>query len=313
MTVRIGINPLTWSNDDLPAVGADISLETCLTEASAVGYAGVELGRKFPRRAHELKPLLDAHGLELVSGWHSGALLERSAAEELAALQAHLDLLRAMGCKVVVFAETTGCIHGDRRAPLSRRPCLAPGAWRSFAQRLTELAVRVADTSGIELAFHHHMGTVVQSTDDIERLMEATGDAVRLLLDTGHLSYALGDPVGLARDYGARIAHVHCKDVRSDVLAASLNRDLSFLDAVLDGVFTVPGDGCVDYPGMFAELRRHAYSGWWVVEAEQDPTVAPPLRFARMGYEYLRAQAEDYVSAGQGHGRLAGAATRKPA
>lgn len=293
MTIHIGINPLTWSNDDLPALGANIPLGTCLAEASAVGYAGIELGRKFPRRADELKPLLDAHGLRLISGWYSARLLERSVSDEFAAMADHLALLQTMGCEVLVFAETSNCVHGDRHARLSRRPCMPRAAWREFGRALTELANRLAD-AGLILAYHHHMGTVVQSVDDIDRLMEATGDDVRLLLDTGHLTYAGGDPVALARHYGARVGHVHCKDIRLDVLGAACNRDSSFLDAVLEGVFTVPGDGCVDFSGMFAELRRHAYSGWWVVEAEQDPTVAPPPVYARMGYEFLLDHAREY-------------------
>ena len=282
----IGINPIAWSNDDLPGVGGDISLETCLREAAAAGYDGIELGGKFPRDAGRLAPLLERHRLSLVSGWYGGHLLRRDAREEAVALQGHLDLLIQMGCGVLVFAEVTARTYADIRMGFSRRPGMNGEEWRLFAARLGELAKRTAG-QGVELAYHHHVGTVVQSAADIERLMETTPDAVRLLLDTGHALYAGAEPVAIARTFGGRIGHVHCKDVRRGILERGLNRDASFPDAVLDGVFTVPGDGCVDFPAVLAALRDTAYEGWLVVEAEQDPSVAPPARYARMGYDSL--------------------------
>lgn len=159
--------------------------------------------------------------------------------------------------------------------------------WSSFAERLSELARMTAD-DGVLLNYHHHMGTVVQSAEDIDRLMESTSDDVRLLLDTGHALYAGVDPAAIARTYGSRIAHIHCKDVRSGILERSLNRDSSFLEAVLDGVFTVPGDGCVDYPAVLSAVDEAGYEGWLVVEAEQDPSIAPPAKYATLGYENLR-------------------------
>ena len=288
MAVRIGINPLTWSNDDLPSLGANIGLETCLAEARACGYDGVELGHKFPRDPVVLGPILARYGLKLVSGWYSLKLLERDDREEFEAMQPHLKLLKALGSDVMVVAEVTRCIHPDRRARISSRPQLAPRDWPRFAQRLTALAERM-HAAGMRLAYHHHMGTVVQSGEDVDRLMEHAGPAVHLLLDTGHLAFARADPVRVARDHAARIAHVHCKDVRAQVLARSVNRDSSFLDAVLDGVFTVPGDGCVDYPAVMTELARVKYRGWLVVEAEQDPAVAHPKTYAELGYRNLKA------------------------
>lgn len=286
MNARIGINPLTWSNDDLPQLGADISLETCLTQAREAGYSGVELGHKFPRDAATLGPLLRAHQLALVSGWCSLHLLERDADAEFVAMQDHFTLLKALGCETMVVAEVTGCIHSDRRARLSSRPCLAPEAWPRFGRRLTDLA-QLMRRSGLRLAYHHHMGTVVQSGEDIDRLMAHTGAAVELLLDTGHLTFAGDDPQRIAAAYGERIAHVHCKDVRAEVLRRTLNRDSSFLDAVLQGVFTVPGDGCVDYARLVPQFGKSGYKGWWVVEAEQDPTVAEPRRCAHLGFQTL--------------------------
>ena len=287
MNVRLGINPLTWTIDDLPEVGGETSLETCLTEARAAGYDGVELGCKFPRTAPELKAALAPHGLALVSGWYSANLLERDAAAEFEAMRAHRELLAALGCAVVVVAETTRCIHGDRRRRLSQRPVLAAADWPRFAERLAELGARLRD-SGLTLAYHHHMGTVVQTEEEVDRLMDSCDQTVGLLLDTGHLTFAGGDPVRAANRHAERIAHVHCKDVRRTVLERSLNRDTSFLDAVLDGVFTVPGDGSVDYPATLAPLARANYLGWLVVEAEQDPSVAPSAHYANLGYRNLR-------------------------
>ncbi|MDH3266959.1 MAG: TIM barrel protein, partial [Gammaproteobacteria bacterium] len=212
MTISIGINPITWSNDDLQYVGGDISLQTCLTEAAAAGFDGIELGHKFPRDANELKPLLDPHGLSLVSGWYSGRLLERSAAEEIEAMSAHADLLEAMGCNVLIFAEVTGCIHSDVDVRLSSRPRITTAQWKQFGKRLSEVGDACRDR-GLKLCYHHHMGTVVQTRNDIDALMQETSDEVYLLLDTGHAFFAGADPVALAQEYAARTGHLHCKDV----------------------------------------------------------------------------------------------------
>lgn len=289
---RLGINPISWSNDDLQYVGGHISLETCLTEAAAAGYDGVELGHKFPREAAKLRPILDAHHLRLVSGWYSGQLLERDAQTavraEIQAMSAHAGLLQTMGCDVLIFAEVTGCIHSAIGTRLSQRPRLAAHEWKTFGKRMSEVA-KAAAGQGLKLCYHHHMGTVVQSADDINALMQETSDEVFLLLDTGHAMFAGADPVALAKSYAGRIGHVHCKDIRAGVMRANLNRDGSFLDAVLDGVFTVPGDGCVDYDAVFEPISRAGYEGWFVVEAEQDPSVAPPFRYASLGNRNLRA------------------------
>lgn len=287
MPVQIGINPLTWSNDDMPELGGDTPLETCLNEAKQAGYAGVELGNKFPREATALRHVLERHGLSLVSGWYSARLMERSAADEMAAAQAHLTLLAEMGCKTMVFAEVSRCVHGDRNAPLSTRPRLGESDWPGFGQRMTEVARHLA-SKGVRLAYHHHMGTVVETEAEIDRLMEVTGPEVGLLLDTGHLTYAGGNPLAVARRHGRRINHVHCKDVRAKVLAEAKSGDWSFLNAVLAGVFTVPGDGMVDYRTLLPALAEQGYRGWLVVEAEQDPAKAHPLTYARMGHDYLR-------------------------
>ncbi len=292
MNARIGINPLTWTNDDLPALGDDIPLETCLREAAEVGYAGVELGRKFPRDAAVLGPLLEAHGLALVSGWYSLRLLERGVDAELKEMQAHFDLLASLGCTVMVCAEVSGCIHGDLKARLSSRPRMSAAESGRFARRIDELGIRMQER-GMRLAYHHHMGTVIQTGEEVHELMAATSPAVGLLLDTGHLTFAGGDPLAVARQHVGRIAHMHCKDVRRDVLDRVLNADTSFLEAVLQGVFTVPGDGSIDYPSIFDVLRHAGYAGWLVVEAEQDPAIADPLTYATLGYRNLERLSRD--------------------
>ncbi|MCM0020868.1 MAG: myo-inosose-2 dehydratase [Tagaea sp.] len=286
MPCPLGINPLTWTNDDMPALGADTPLETCLKEAKEAGYDGVELGNKFPRHAAKLAPIMADFRLKIVSGWYSARLLERDADAEMAAMDAHLSLLTAMGSSVMVFAETTGCVHGDKTATLDSRRKLTDAEMDLLAARMTEIAKRMR-ARGMRLAYHHHMGTVVETESEIDALMAKSGPEVELLLDTGHFTYAGGDPLKLARKHAKRIAHVHCKDIRKAVLDDAKRRNLSFLDSVLEGVFTVPGDGAVAYPPIFAELKRAGYGGWLVVEAEQDPAKAHPLTYARMGRRYL--------------------------
>ena len=285
MNVRLGANPIIWSNDDLRELGADITLEKCLGEARAVGFEGMELGHKFPREPQALGAVLGRFGLKCVSGWHSAELLLWGVREELARLRPHLELLKAMGSPVLVFAEVSHAVHGDLSRPLSERPVLTARDWRELGERLTEVAAATA-AEGVRLAYHHHMGTVVQSEADIDALMAATGPEVGLLLDTGHAAFARADPAALARRYAPRIVHVHAKDLRSEVADEARRGNWSFLRSVLAGVFTVPGDGSVAFEPVFAELG--GYSGWVVLEAEQDPRVADPLTYATLGYRNLR-------------------------
>jgi inosose dehydratase len=286
--IRLAINPLTWTNDDMPELGAETPLETCLAEAKQAGFAGVELGNKFPREASALGPILTRHGLALASGWYGSRLLERDVEAEMEAAAPHLALLSAMSCTACVFAEVSRAVHGDRATPLSRRPVLSDADWAVLAPRMTDMARRMA-ARGLRLAYHHHLGTVVETEAEIDRLMASTGPEVQLLLDTGHLTAAGGDPVATARRHAGRIAHVHCKDVRRDVLARAKAADLPFLEAVLEGMFTVPGDGMVDFAAVLAALAEGRYQGWLVVEAEQDPARAHPLTYARMGHDHLAA------------------------
>jgi inosose dehydratase len=277
----------------MPELGAETPLETCLAEAKLAGFEGVELGNKFPRDPAVLGPILARHGLALVSGWYGSRLLERDVDAEMAAAEDHVALLVALGCRVMVHAEVTGTVHGSRNVPLSRRPVLDEAGWERLAARLNEMGRRLAGR-GLALAYHHHMGTVVQTEAEVDRLMAMTGPEVGLLLDTGHLTFAGGDPAAVAQRHAARVVHLHCKDVRAGVLAEVRERDPSFLEAVLAGVFTVPGDGCVDYRAVLGPLATVGYGGWLVVEAEQDPATAHPLTYARMGHANLRALAEAF-------------------
>jgi inosose dehydratase len=293
MTVKLGINPIGWTNDCMHWLGDFIPLEQCLAEVRQAGFSGVELGRKFPRQADKLRPLLEAHGLALVSGWYSAELVTRDEKAEIAAMRGHLELLKALGSPVMVFAETTGEIINNVGAPASARPRLTTAAqWKQLGQRFTAVADHMLE-SGVRMAVHHHMGTVVESAEDVDRLMENSGPSVGLLLDTGHMTFAGGDPLEVAKRHAQRIVHVHCKDIRRYALAACRGRDVSFSQAVLQGLFTAPGDGIVDYAGLFAILAGAGYRGWLVQEAEQDPRAAHPFTYARLGCAHLQKLAQE--------------------
>lgn len=287
MSVRLGINPLTWTNDDMPSLGGDTPLEVCLAEGKQAGFSGFELGHKFPRDPAVLGPILESHGLALVSGWYSSELLTRSAEEEIEALKPHLHLLKSLGAKVMVFCEVTHCVHGQREVSLSHSPSMSEAEWQTFLRRLNQVADYCLG-QGVQIAYHHHLGTVIETEAEIARLMAETNPAVGLLLDSGHLVGAGGDAIAAQKQYAERIVHVHCKDIRKEVLADARNRDLSFLEGVLNGMFTVPGDGFIDYATLFQGLRDSGYEGWVVVEAEQDPAVAHPLTYARLGCDNLK-------------------------
>lgn len=294
--VRIGINPISWSNDDLPSLGGETPLEVALTEGRQIGYEGFELGNKFPREPEALRRVLAAHDLALVSGWYSGRLATRSATEEIEAVGAHLRLLAANGASVMVYGEVADSIQGTA-APLRERPRFRDAAqWDAYAARVTALA-RHTLAHGVRLAYHHHMGAYVQAPEDVDALMARVGDEVGLLFDSGHITFAGGDAVAMLRKHAARVCHVHCKDVRPEVLRLAHNRQWSFLTAVINGAFTVPGDGVVDFPALLAILREHGYRGWLVVEAEQDPAVAPSYRYADLGYRTLRGIVDSQGSA----------------
>ncbi len=285
--VRIGINPISWSNDDLPSLGGETSLEVALTEGKAIGYQGFELGNKFPRESSALREVLLRHGLELVSGWYSGRLARRSAEEEIRAVDAHLSLLADNGATVMVYGEVADSIQGAS-APLYKRPRFSRREqWGAYADKVTALA-RHTLSRGVRLAYHHHMGAYVEAPSDVDQLMALVGDEVGLLFDSGHITFAGGDAAAMLGKHVQRVCHVHCKDVRPEVIRMARNRNWCFLEAVINGAFTVPGDGTVDFRSLLALLRDHAYRGWLVVEAEQDPVVAPSYAYADKGYRHLR-------------------------
>lgn len=292
MPVQLGTNPIAWSNDDLRTLGGNTPLEVCLTEARAAGFTGIELGHKFPRDPAMLKPILDTRDLRLVSGWYSTELLRRDVAMEIEAIHGHMTLLKALGCPVIILAETSNAIHGDQGMPLSRSPRLSAQEMSTLGARMTALADYLT-SQGLRVAYHHHMGTAVETRDEIDAFMTATGPSVGLLLDTGHALFGGANPLDLARAYMPRVTHIHCKDIRADVMARARAEDMSFLDAVVAGVFTVPGDGCVDYPPVLREAASVGYDGWLVVEAEQDPDKANPAAYATLGFDNLSKLAKD--------------------
>ncbi|MBB3225990.1 inosose dehydratase [Luteibacter sp. Sphag1AF] len=293
-TIRIGINPISWSNDDLPSLGGEIPLSTALTEGKAIGYEGFELGNKFPKDATALRDLMAGYDLSVVSGWYSGRLAARSVAEEIEAVDRHLHLLAQNGCKVMVYGEVADAIQGEP-VPLYKRPRMrSPEDWKRYGDRVTEFA-RHTLKHGVRLAYHHHMGAYVESPDDIDQLMARTGDEAGLLFDTGHTYFGGGDPLTVLNKHINRICHVHCKDVRPELIRLARNRQWTFLESVLNGVFTVPGDGIIHFHAIVERLKQHGYQGWLVVEAEQDPSVAPSYAYAQLGYNTLRSLLDERV------------------
>jgi inosose dehydratase len=302
--VRIGINPIGWMNDDLPSLGGDTQLETALSEGKEIGYEGFELGNKFPKEPAALKVKLGEFGLACVSGWYSGRLAKRSVDEEIRAVGAHLELLARNGANVMVYGEVQDSIQGDIDSPLYKRPQFASDAdWKAYGERLTAFGRHLL-ARGVRLAYHHHMGAYCETPDNVDTLMRLTGKEVGLLFDTGHMAFAGAGAEGVVavlEKHMGRVCHVHCKDVRPHVIKLARNNGWSFLQSVLNGAFTVPGDGAIDFGAVLRALARAGYSGWLVVEAEQDPAVAPSYTYAKKGYATLKGivdslNAEDSLS-----------------
>tara|TARA_B100001173_G_scaffold147267_1_gene127757 strand:+ start:442 stop:1341 length:900 start_codon:yes stop_codon:yes gene_type:complete len=292
MSVKLGIAPIAWSNDDMPELGGDTPLEQCLSEASEAGFSGIESGGKFPKKSKELIPLLEKYNLNLCSGWYGANLRKNSVKEEISKIQEQLKLFQDCKAPCIVFAEVSDSIAGDPDKSLSSRPQMDKEGWNEFCKKISEMGKFLED-QGMPLAYHHHMGTVIETQNDTERLLESTTDHVKLILDTGHMLFAGGDSLQVAENFKERIIHVHCKDMRKNVLDKSLSQDSSFRQAFLDGAFTVPGDGCIDYKPLLNFLKKINYEGWLVVEAEQDPAKANPLEYAKIGHSYLTNACKD--------------------
>ena len=293
--IRFGTNPIAWSNDDDHSLGADISLEECLREAGEIGFDGIENGHKMPWDPVELRAALAPHGLAFVSAWYSLELLRRPVDEEIALIQPHLDRLKAMGSTVCIACETSNAIHGNHQAPLADKPLIESDAeWREFGETVEALA-RHCEAEGVPMVYHHHMGTVVQTPEEIDRFMAVTGPSTRLLFDTGHCFFGGGDPAATLARHVGRVGHFHAKNVRADVMQAVERERLSFLEGVRRGVFTVPGDpeGVVDFAPCLKRLHEAGYDGWLVIEAEQDPAVRNPRHYQSVGLTALRAMAGD--------------------
>ena len=287
--VTLAVAPIAWSNDDMPELGGDTSLEVCLAESRAAGFCGTELGGKFPRDASVLSPLLDEHHLQLAAGWFSGLLRQNgSVEEEMTRMRAQLETFAALKTKVLFYAETADSVQSQINTPLSKRPRMADAEFARYGEKLTTLAARMAADYGVQMAYHHHMGTVIETAHEVDLLMENTGEEVGLLVDSGHIVFAGGAPSELLRRYGARVRHIHCKDLRRAQFDEAIAQDTSFMRAVLAGVFTVPGDGFIDFDDFVAAIAEIDYHGWLVVEAEQDPKKADPLTYSRQGGLHLR-------------------------
>ncbi|WP_284162888.1 myo-inosose-2 dehydratase [Frigidibacter sp. SD6-1] len=287
--ILFGTNPIAWSNDDDPTIGGHISLEHCLDDCVRIGFDGIEKGNKFPKDAEGLKAVLEPRGLRFVSGWHSLNLLVNDIETEKRAMQPFLDLLKAMGSTVIITCETSNSVHGNDAVAVNNRPKLREDQWPGFCTGVEALAAYAA-AQGITLVYHPHMGTVIETDAEVDRLMAGTGPQTHLLLDTGHCTFAGGDPLALAQRHMGRVRHIHAKNVRPEVMRQVREGGLSFLEGVRRGVFTVPGDpgGCVDFMPVLKVAAEHGYQGWLVIEAEQDPLKADPLKYQMMGLACLK-------------------------
>ena len=286
MKIKLGIAPIAWSNDDMPELGGDTPIEQCLEEASSAGFTGIELGGKFPRNPGITNFLLNKYKLKMPGGWYGSLLRTRSAEDEWVAMQDHLNLLKLVNADVFVFADVSGSIQGDQTKRLSTRPTMEDDEFAEYCKKINDISNRLSD-EGIPMSYHEHMGTIIQTENDVDRFMNNTNQNTFLLYDTGHLLFAEANYERVLKNYISKINHVHCKDIRQNILKNSLKNDLSFRESFLDGVFTVPGDGCIDYEPLFKILYENNYDKWLIIEAEQDPKKANPLEFAKIGYNYL--------------------------
>ena len=291
MKAKLGIAPIAWWNDDLAELSDDVSLEECLRQASVAGFTGMETGRRFPMDMAELGPILARYGVSVCGGWFSGLLLDGDIEREKDRVRAQLDFFVAAKAPCIVYGETARSIQGVRSAPLSTKPKLSEDEIKAYGRKMTAFAEWCVG-EGMPISYHHHMASAIETEPEIDLLMAHSGEALPLLFDAGHLDFAGGDVLRVIDKHHKRISHVHTKDVRRDVIAKLDRTKESFLDAVVKGAFTVPGDGSLDFAAIVGRLASHGYEGWFVVEAEQDPKVNPPLEMAKKGHaELLRVMA----------------------
>jgi len=289
--VNLGIAPIGWTNDDMPDLGVENTFEQCVSEMALAGFTGCEVGNKYPADRDALKKALTLRGLTICNRWFSSFLLSKPFEEVAKEFEEQLDFLSFLGAKVIGASEQSGSVQGTDKAVFDEKPVMEDAAWDRLCDGLNRLG-EIANARGMKLTFHHHMGTVVQTEEEIDRLMQGTDPAkVHLLFDSGHLSFAGIDPVKVLQQHVNRVAHVHLKDMRPEMVAKVREEHLSFLQGVRLGAFTVPGDGCVDFTPLFAILDKAGYEGWFVVEAEQDPALANPFEYALKARKYIKEAA----------------------
>lgn len=287
--VKLAIAPIGWTNDDMPELGGEVTFEQCISEMALSGFTGSEVGNKYPRDTKVLKKALSLRGLEIASAWFSSFLTSKPFEETADAFKEHRDFLFEMGAKVIVVSEQGNSIQGQMETSLfDHKPVFTENEWMLLLEGLHHLGDLAAEKR-MKIVYHHHMGTGIQTTEEIARLMTGTDPAkVSLLYDTGHLVFSGEDHLAVLNTYMDRIHHVHLKDVRADIVKKVSEEKLSFLQAVKAGAFTVPGDGLIDFKPVFEALSAAEYKGWLVVEAEQDPAVANPFEYALKARQYIR-------------------------
>ncbi len=289
MSVKIGISPICWQNDDLPDLTANYTMEQALQEARAIGYKGVERGQRMPADTEGLRAYLDANDIALCGGWYSGTMFTNDVASEIEQIAPQVKQFIDLDAPCVVYGECSNTIQGDRSTPVNNRVKVPRDEVLAYAANVSEVAKWVTG-QGMVLAYHHHMGAMIEDQDDLDWLMEGSSEDLTLCFDAGHLHFGGGDVAGTLDKWGHRISHVHFKDVRMPVVERTRADDLSFLDAVIEGAFTVPGDptGTIDFQAIAHALKAIDYHGWIVVEAEQDPAKAPPYEYSKMGYDNIQ-------------------------
>lgn len=285
LKAKLGIAPIAWWNDDLAELSDDVSLDECLRQAALAGLTGMETGRRFPMDMGELGPILDRHGISVCGGWFSGLLLDGDIEAEKDRIAAQMAFFKAAGAPCIVYGETARSVQGERHTPLAQKPRLTEAEMAAYGRRMSDFADWCA-AEGMPIAYHHHMAAAVETEAELDLFM--LHSSVPLLLDAGHMAFAGGDNLRVIDNHFARISHVHTKDVRMDVINALDRSTESFLDAVIKGAFTVPGDGSLDFEKIVKALAGKGYEGWFVIEAEQDPIANPPLEMAKKGRAELK-------------------------